>query len=260
MNVVSLSSSLRLSLRARAGVQIQAALALTAALLLAAPPVQAQVGDQSCGNPFRNHFGPFDYRAASAETRKMVEDFHFTPGIQSLTQPRNTMMRDMAKDVAYTLEVFPNHPRALLVMHRLSQRWKSDPPPGTTRSVECWFDRAIRFRPDDTVVRSLYAQYLGRSNRKEAASRQIQLAIEHAKDNPVAHYNIGLVAMEAGFVEMALRQAHLALAMGFPRQELADQLRKANAWVEPAAPAASSGAMSDASAPPQPLAPASAPR
>lgn len=214
-------------------------------------PIHAhgQTGPQACGNPFRNHFGPFDFRTVPPETRKMVEDFHFTPGIQSMTQPRNTMMRDMAKDVAYTLEVFPNHPRALLVMHRLSQRWKSDPAPGTSFTVECWFDRAIRFRPDDTVVRSLYAQYLGGVNRKQDAAVQLKLASEHAKDNPLAHYNIGLVAMEAGLTDIALQQAHRALALGFPRQELAEQLRKANAWVDAPMPAASSSTTDTVSAP-----------
>jgi hypothetical protein len=208
----------------------------------------AQTGQQACGNPFRNHFGPFDFRTVAPETRKMVEDFHFTPGIQSMTQPRNTMMRDMAKDVAYTLEVFPNHPRALLVMHRLSLRWKSDPAPGTSLTVECWFDRAIRFRPDDTVVRSLYAQYLGGVNRRQDAAAQLKLASEHAKDNPLAHYNIGLVAMEAGLTDLALQQAHRARALGFPRQELVEQLRKANAWVDPPALPASSNASAAPSA------------
>jgi hypothetical protein len=208
----------------------------------------AQTGEQACGNPFRNHFGPFDYRTAPAETRKLVEDYHFTPGIQSLTKPQNTMMRDMAQDVEYTLGVFPNHPRALLVMHRLAMRWKSDPPPGTGRTVECWFDRAVRFRPDDTVVRSLYAQYLGRINRKEDAARQITLAVAQAKDNALSHYNIGLVAMEMGNTELALQQAHRAAALGFPRSELADQLRRANAWVEPP-PAAASAPGASASTP-----------
>jgi len=169
----------------------------------------------------------------------MVEDFHFTPGIQSMTKPQNTMMHDMAQDVSYTLGVFPNHPRALLVMHRLALRAKSDPPPGTKVNVECWFDRAVRFRPEDTVVRSLYAQYLGRINRKDDATRQLRLASESAKDNAMSHYNIGLVAMEMGQTELALQQAHRALALGFPRQDLADRLRQANAWADPPASAAS---------------------
>ena len=204
--------------------------------------VAAQSGPQACGNPFRNHFGPFDYRTAPAETRKLVEDYHFTQGIQTMTRPQNTMMHNMAVDVGYTLNVFPNHPRALLLMYRLSVRWKSDPPPGSGHTVECWFDRAIRFRPDDTVVRALYAQFLGRKNRRDDAMRQLSIAVEQAKDNPMSHYNIGLVAMEMGYTELALQQAHRALAMGFTRPELAEQLRSANAWVDPAAPGVAAAA------------------
>ena len=210
--------------------------ALLAVFVLAlAAQASAQVGPQMCGDPFRNHFGPFDYRRASAETKKLVEDAHFTVGIQSLTKPQNTMFRDMAQDVSYTLNVFPNHPRALLTMHRLATRWKSDPAPGTLVTVECWFDRAVRFRPDDTVVRSLYAKYLGDLRRTEESLRQLKLATEHAKDNPISHYNIGLVYLEFGQFDLALEQAHKAIAMGYARPELVDALKKAGKWAEPAA-------------------------
>lgn len=225
-----------------------------AGLLLAAwacvpCPAAAQTGPQACGNPFRNHFGPYDFRTAPAETRKLVEDYHFTPGVESMTQPKNTMRSDMAQDVAYTLKVFPNHHRALITMSRLSQRAKRDPPPGTDITVECWFDRAVRFRPDDTVARSLYAQFLARSNRQADAERQLRLAQEHAQDNPLSHYNIGLVAMEAGLHRLALEQAHRALALGLPLQELAEQLRRANAWVEPGSAAAPAESGTPASSP-----------
>jgi hypothetical protein len=214
----------------------------------------AQTGPQACGNPFRNHFGPYDFRTAPAETRKLVEDYHFTPGVETMTRPKNTMRSDMAQDVAYTLKVFPNHHRALVTMVRLAQRERRDPPPGTDITIECWFDRAVRFRPDDTVARSLYAQFLARSNRKADAERQLRFAQGHATDNALSHYNIGLVAMEAGLHQLALEQAHRALALGLPRQELADQLRRAQAWVEPGsanAPATPSTSAS-AAAPPSP--------
>jgi hypothetical protein len=43
--------------------------------------------DSPCGNPFVNHYGPFDYRTATASTRKLVEDFHFTIGIETDLAP-----------------------------------------------------------------------------------------------------------------------------------------------------------------------------
>lgn len=202
-------------------------------LVLGVTGATAQTGPQACGNPFRNHYGPFDYRTASLETRKLVEDYHFTVGVETLTQPKSTTFRNMAQDVQYVLNVFPNHHRALITMEKLTQRWKVDPAPGATLPVECYFDRAIRFRPDDTVARALYAQFLARRGRSEQAALQLQQAAEHAQDNALSHYNIGLVFFEIGRHEQALAQAHRALAMGYPRTELADKLKAAGKWKEP---------------------------
>jgi tetratricopeptide (TPR) repeat protein len=191
------------------------------------------VGPQACGNPFVNHFGPYDYRTAPPGIRKVVEDVHFTRGIETITQPKNTMFQEMAQDVEYTLNVFPNHARALLTMSRLVDRWRRDPAPGTRLPLECWFDRAVRFRPDDTVVRSLYAQFLHRRKRTDEGIAQLRIAIGHASDNGLSHYNIGLVAMELGDHALALQQAHRALALGFPRPELSAQLKALQQWREP---------------------------
>lgn len=207
--------------------------AVSTGALVVPARVHAQAAAAACGDPFRNHFGPFDYRTAPPETRKMVEDFHFTPGIESMTRPVNTMMHDMAGDVSYTLQVFPNHARALVTMRRLSEKYKSDPPPGTTRSVECWFDRAIRFRPQDTVPRALFAQFLGKRKRMDEAISQLETATTHAQDNPLSLYNIGLVYLEMEQYDRALKHAHLALKLGYPRTELSDELKRLKKWVEP---------------------------
>ena len=211
--------------------------------------VLAQTGPQSCGNPFVNHYGPYDYRSASPATRKIVEEVHFTVGIETMTRPKNTMFHEMAQDVEYTLNVFPNHHRALITMSRLAERWKRDPPPGTNVSVECWFDRAVRFRPEDTVARSLYAQWLNKRQRQAEGSRQLRVAVDHAKDNPMSHYNIGLVALEIKDFELALSQAHKARELGFPRQELEEALKRANRWADPVASAAAAPPLPSASDP-----------
>lgn len=205
-----------------------AAMCMGLAHAQAAPP-------NACGDPFRNHFGPYDYRKASAGVKQLVEGRHFTPGIESMTRPSTTMMHDMAADVAYTLEVFPNHHRALLTMQRLSERHRQDPAPGGKLTVDCWYDRAVRYAPDDTVVRALYAQFLAKQGRREQALAQLAVAVGHAKDNPLSHYNIGLVYFELGAYDEALAQAHKARALGLERPELAERLRQANRWKEPGA-------------------------
>lgn len=224
---------------------------LVAGLLLAAWPLSAlaQSDGQQCGNPFVNHFGPFDYRTAPTATKALVENIHFTPGVATLTKPATTMFVTMAQDIGYTLQVFPNHHRALLTMEKAGQRFKRDPPPGANYTVECWYLRAIRYRPDDTVARSLYAQFLGRQRRVADAERQLDLAADQAKDSPLSSYNIGLVYLEVGLHDKALAQAHRAAAAGYPRPELANALRAAGRWRDAAAePRAAEPAASAASA------------
>ena len=215
--------------------KLAALLISAAALGLIGELAKAQnAPDNTCGDPFRNHYGPWDIRKAGRYSIEVVEGAHFTPGIESMTRPGTTTTRDMAHDVEYTLNVFPNHHRALITMQRLAERHRADPPPGTVRTVECWFDRAVRFTPDDTVVRSLYARYLAKLGRNDEAIKQLEVATEVGKDNPFTQFNIGLVYFEMGEHGRALIQAHHAKALGLNRTELEDQLKKLNKWTPPA--------------------------
>lgn len=198
-------------------------------------PAMALAQDGPCGNPFRNHFGPYDYRTANADTKTMVERVHFTPGVEAMTKPGTTTYAAMAGDVGYTLHVFPNHHRALLTMQRLGEKYKTDQPEGAKFTVECYFERAVLFRPDDTVARALYAQYLVKHGRKPQALQQLAFAVEQAKDRPLSHYNLGLVYLEMGEYELALKQAHDAKRLGLEnRPQLEERLRKAGKWRDPA--------------------------
>ena len=196
--------------------------------------VMAQNIDENnpCGNPFSNHFGPYDYRSADQATKNLVERAHFTRGVETMTQPATTTLGTMAGDVGYVLRVFPNHHRALITMMRLGERHKTDLPPSAGFTVDCYFERAIRFRPDDTVARLLYAQYLAKHKHNELVKYHIVMAQKFAGDNSMSHYNVGLVAYEVGEFEIALVQAHRAMALGERRPELEQQLRKAGRWSE----------------------------
>lgn len=190
----------------------------------------AQTGEQACGDPFKNHYGPWDYRTASAQHKQMVEGAHFTPGVETLTKPATT--HEFMGDIAYTLNVFPNHHRALLSTVRLAEKRKRERYQGPDLRVECWFDRAVRYRPDDTVARALYAQFLASENRKSDAVYQLDVATSHAKDNAFSHYNIGLLYFELGEHDRAVKQAHRAEELGFPRRELAERLKSTGKWAE----------------------------
>jgi len=194
---------------------------------------QDEIESNPCGNPFRNHFGPYDYRTVGMGARSLVENAHFTRGVETMTKPATSMMSNMAGDVAYTLEVFPNHPRALVTMTRLSERDKSNPANAGKYTVECWFDRAIRFRPDDPIPKMLFAEYLIKGGKKELARYQLERAQANAKDNPFTHNNVGLVYFDLGDYDSALIEAHKSLELGWPRTDLKKKLQSVNRWKEP---------------------------
>jgi tetratricopeptide (TPR) repeat protein len=198
-------------------------------------PAHAQPDQENhpCGNPFRNHFGPADYRTVKRETRALVENAHFTPGVESMTKPATSMLSNMAGDVAYTLEVFPNHPRALVTMMRLSERDKKDPANGGKYTVECWLDRAVRYVPNDPIPRMLYAEYLNKKGFGELARYQLSIAADNAGDNPFTHNNVGLVYFDLGDYDRALEYAHKSILLGWPKDGLKIKLKAIGKWRDP---------------------------
>lgn len=196
------------------------------------------------------HFGPYDYRKASPAARANVEDFHFTAKVERLAGGQTTHIP--GPDLNYTLRAFPNHHRGLNAVTRLSERDRKDKPEGMEWPVECYFERALRFVKDDTVVHSLYAHWLVQRKRPQEAERQLKLSLALAGDNPLSHFSIGLIYFEMGLFDQASVQARLAQTLGWARTDLIDKLKAAGQWreaptaesiaAEPAASASGSGA------------------
>jgi len=198
--------------------------------VLSADIAVAQVSPSICGS-LSNGFGPYDYRTERGNPLNLVESAHFTPKVEALVSGNSSSTA--IGDIDYTLRAFPNHHRALISITRLTERAKSPQPPGFTRPAECYFERAVRWRPDDTVARMLYAQYLYLWKRPDEAKAQLERAAHDARDNPMTHYNIGLVYFEGGDLDHALLQAHKAYALGFTRPELRERLKQSGRWREP---------------------------
>lgn len=196
------------------------------AALAAGSPGTSMADAVTCGELNITSFGPFDYRTDQANY-KVVVDHHFTARIEALLLGSNGL--PPGADLSYTLRSIPNHHRALVAVARYGERWGDK---YLQFSVPCYFDRATRFRPDDTVVRGLYAHYLTSKGRKEEAARQLDMATHYAGENALSHYNIGLLYMELGLHEKALTQAHRAKALGFPRTDLEELLKRAGKWQE----------------------------
>jgi tetratricopeptide (TPR) repeat protein len=101
-------------------------------------------------------------------------------------------------------------------------------------TIDCYFDRAIRFTPDDVIVRMLFARHLGNLRNVSAARSQLEHATTLAGDNGLTHFNIGMTYFDLGLYPEALARAHAAREHGFPRPELEARLREKGQWSDPA--------------------------
>ncbi|MES2946961.1 MAG: ABC transporter permease [Pseudomonadota bacterium] len=201
------------------------AIMLGAALLGCAAGSQAS----SCG-PLANGYGPFDYVTQKSQIG-VVEQHHFTPRVEALVGGATST--HVGEDIDYTLKASPNHHRALLSLVRLGKKTKSTQPVGLAYSVECYFERALRFRPADSVVRMIYARYLFQDQRATQANQQLEQTVATAGDDPFVHYNVGLLYLEHENYPLALAHAHKAYALGFSQTALRDRLQLLGRWKEP---------------------------
>ncbi|MDB5850133.1 MAG: hypothetical protein JWP29_3885, partial [Rhodoferax sp.] len=132
-----------------------------AAAVLLSLSFQAHSQESGCG-PIQNAYGPFDYRFEKGNSLYLVESAHFTPVVEALIRGNAGYL---GGDLDYTLRAFPNHHRALMAVMRYGEKTKSPQPPNLRYTVECYFVRALQFKPDDTIVKLIYASFLGKNSR-----------------------------------------------------------------------------------------------
>jgi hypothetical protein len=224
---------------------------VAAASAMACLPMRASAQTQqasACGalGPPTVSIGPYDYRV-DREMVKFIEGNHFQPQVEALV---GGVSGYIGSDLDFVLRHVPNDPKVLLTLIRYGEKLKWTPAPGLRFSYECYFDRAIRFRPDDPMVRMIYATYLNKFSRTQEALRQLAYAGDLAKDDGFAQYNVGLIYLEMKRYDLALAQAHKAISLGFAKTALSDGLKSAGKWKDPPS-------VPDASREPQPAASAS---
>lgn len=196
---------------------------LTLLLCLSLPLYAVGQAESECGSLEWN-YGPYDYRAASAQQRKLVEARHLNADRFGIS----------IEDVEYALNVFPNHPRALLLMEERARQAKANRAPKSKRTVDCWYERAMRFKPDDLIPRLFYVNYLIQQNKLDEARPHLAYVAEKTVDDPLTQFNVGMLYADMKDYDKALVQAHRVIAMGYDRRELRDRLTAVGKWVEPA--------------------------
>lgn len=204
--------------------------------------ILAQAIESECG-PLTNGYGPYDYRTSKGQILDTVENFHFTPKVEMLLKADTGYI---GADIDYTLRAFPNHHRALMAAMRYGEKTKTEKPPNMRYTIQCYFDRAIRFRPDDAIPRMIYSMYLAKNGRTPEAIQQLDIAANSAegKENPFTHYNLGLNYFDLKEYDKSVIQAHKAYDLGFPQPALKEMLKGVGKWTEPVAELPITGASS----------------
>lgn len=199
-------------------------------------------GSSACG-PLKTpgQYGPFDFRTDKSML-PVVVDNHFPLVVEKLIRGKSSA--SPGGDIAFTLRAIPNHPNALMSMMLLGEKEKSEKPEGSPYTIECWFERAIRFKPDDYIARMIFVSFLTKKNRAGEAKAHLAAIAKSANDNAFTHNNLGLLYFDLGDYQEALMHSHKAIGLGFEASELPDKLKSVGKWQ--AFPTSTSGATSQA--------------
>jgi tetratricopeptide (TPR) repeat protein len=174
-----------------------------------------------------DRIGPLDYRYIDPKKLNLVETYHFSREVEALRRGRSGTI---GGDLAYTLNAIPNHPRALRATADYFRRSNDRARREMHMGLQCWFDRAISFRPDDPLIRILYADELVREGRRDEARSQLQAAEPHAGDSATVNYNLGLLYYDLKDFNRSTEYAKKAYSLGAPLPGLRDKLVQAGKW------------------------------
>src|SRR5258706_5048234 len=130
-------------------------------LCIAAVAGQTLARSTVCPDRIPGPFGPFDYTDTASwpdpGALRLVETYHFTPDVERLIKGASTSLP--GADLDYTLIHFPNHHRALDAASKLSLREKASKPTQMSCTVVGYFERAVRFAPNDGKLRIAYGMH-----------------------------------------------------------------------------------------------------
>lgn len=218
--------------------------AVLAVLLLSGLGVAPVAPADTCGS-LANAYGPFDYTdprnrqpglgGGSDSAIGIVERAHY-----SMHLDLGGHLPMLLGDLDYTLRAIPNHHGALLLIVELAERHGGELPqnqatPGHAvndwpRTVDCYFDRAIRWRPNDGLVRQLVGIRYFRRGKFADAIAAFDEARRLGVTSAELDYNTGLAYLRLGDLDKAYTFAKSAYANGYPLPGLRNRLTEAGRW------------------------------
>lgn len=197
-----------------------------------APWVGADLDGYPCKGRSQG-YGPYDYINSGERSKiPIVERHHFTPEVENLIRGSTG---HLTHDLFYTLSAVPNHHKALLTLIRYQFRLNKNLSDKNTNKpletpVECVFQRAMSFSPNDAATISLFAYYLKEIGQLEKAKGLYEKALIISPNNAKIEYSYSLLLIQLKDYEKAVSHAKKAYKIGNPPQALKNKLQKLGKW------------------------------
>jgi Tfp pilus assembly protein PilF len=98
------------------------------------------------------------------------------------------------------------------------------------KSGDEYFSAAVKFRPEDGTIRTLYGIFLHRKGQLDKALKQYEAALPLVPDSADLHYNLGLLYIQKNNYTKALEHAKKAYELGHPLPGLRNKLTDLGVW------------------------------
>jgi tetratricopeptide (TPR) repeat protein len=169
----------------------------------------------ACGSVYDEMYGPYDYTDEIQRSKMLdtVERRHFTENVRTLKKGGET--GSIMGDIGYTLRKFPNHYPALMTLVKYSDSESVKADPILQEKIDCFFVRAIQFKPSDYRVYHIYGIYLFGTENYKASIENYRKALD-IQDSAEVHYNLGLSYLKVGDIKNAEFHAAQAYKKGYP--------------------------------------------
>lgn len=154
-----------------------------------------------------------------------VKQNHLDPAVQSLND--GNFSSAVLSDISFILNHWPNHYPALQALIRYEVGGGKEVP---YYPIDCYFEAARQFVPDDANVLVLYGLYRYKSGDNDHAEMYWRQALQVESNSADAHYNLGLLYVEQGRYNDALEHAVKAYSLGYPLPGLKNELIRAGYW------------------------------
>ena len=163
------------------------------------------VGGQLIGGV--KSLGPWDYNQRATHVHlERVEGSYFPPHVENLEGDPKAGAMGSAK----TLRIYPNHHRALYTLMRYYRDYPEDVDNSELYTMECMFNRAKFFTPNDPMVYMLNGMHYHWKSDFAGSKIQYMQAYELDPENPQINYNLGLMYYDQGDYETAAKHADIA--------------------------------------------------